>query len=71
MASQLKDLPEERRKAVDNFLSVFKRSKEKEIERFHKELPGGRVVVFTNSDHHCFIDKESEVVREMRDFLRN
>ena len=69
MASQLKALPEERRKVVDNFLSVFKRSKEKEIERFHKELPTGRVVVFTNADHHCFIDKESEVVREMREFL--
>ena len=65
MASQLKALPEERRKVVDDFLSVFKRSKEKEIERFHKGLPTGRVVVFTNADHHCFIE-ESEVVREMR-----
>ena len=69
MASQLKALPEERRKIVDNFLSIFKHRQEKEIERFHKELPTGRVVVFTNADHHCFIDKESEVVREMRVFL--
>src|SRR4051812_31795181 len=69
MASQLKALPEKRRKVVDNFLSVFKRSKEKEIERFHKELPTGQVVVFTNADHHCFIDKESRVVGEMHKFL--
>ena len=69
MANQFKALPEPRRKALDEFLSVVNRSKEKETERFRKELPSGRVVVFTNADHHCFIDKENEVVREMRQFL--
>jgi hypothetical protein len=23
----------------------------------------------TNTDHHCFIQRENEVVREMREFL--
>jgi len=40
-----------------------------QIERFRKEIPNGRVVVFTNADHHCFIDREDDVVREMRNFL--
>jgi len=36
---------------------------------FRKELPNGRVVIFTNADHHRFIDRENEVVREMREFF--
>ncbi|HYV26319.1 MAG TPA: alpha/beta hydrolase [Candidatus Eisenbacteria bacterium] len=43
--------------------------KAREIERFRKELPAARVVYFTNADHACFIDREADVVREMRAFL--
>jgi pimeloyl-ACP methyl ester carboxylesterase len=69
MINHFRALPEPRREAMDEFLSSVKRIKEKETERFRKELPSGRVVVLTNADHHCFIERENEVVREMREFL--
>jgi len=68
-ARQLKNLSEERSKAVDDFLTEARRMKEKEIELFRKAIPNGRLVAFTNADHHCFIDREDDVVREMRKFL--
>ena len=40
-----------------------------ERELFRKAIPNGRVVMLTNADHHCFIDREDEVLREMRTFL--
>jgi pimeloyl-ACP methyl ester carboxylesterase len=69
MVNHFKSLPEPKRKAVDEFLNLVNQAKEKEIERFRKELPGARIVVLTNADHHCFIDREEEVLREMRAFL--
>ena len=65
----IKTLPEPRRKAVDDFQTTLIEIKGKELERFRKELPSARVVAFTNADHHCFIDREDDVVREMRKFL--
>jgi pimeloyl-ACP methyl ester carboxylesterase len=53
---------------AETFLNTAKKYQEQEIEYFRKEIPNGRVVVFTNADHHCFIDKETEVVAEMRAF---
>jgi pimeloyl-ACP methyl ester carboxylesterase len=68
---QFKSLTEERRKAVDDFLTEARQMKEKEIELFRKAIPNGRVVMLTNADHHCFIHREDEVLREMRAFLKN
>ena len=62
-------LPDPERKNAETFLNAAKKYQEKEIEYFRKEIPNGRVVVFTNADHHCFIDKEAEVIDEMRAFL--
>jgi non-heme chloroperoxidase len=64
-----KTLPEPRRKAMDGFQTTVIEVKAKEIERFRKELPSARIVAFTNADHHCFIDREADVLREMRAFL--
>src|SRR5262249_239748 len=66
---QLKNLSDERRKATDDHLKEARQLKEKEIELFLKAIPNGRVVMLTNADHHCFIDREDDVVREMRAFL--
>jgi pimeloyl-ACP methyl ester carboxylesterase len=62
-------LPQPSRNAVKDFQEFVSKSKEKEIERFRKELPGAKVIVLTNADHHCFIDRQDEVVREIRSFL--
>jgi pimeloyl-ACP methyl ester carboxylesterase len=70
VARQLKALPQERRKAVDDFLFEARQMKEKEAELFRKQIPRGRLLMLTNADHHCFIDREDEVLREMRAFLR-
>jgi len=67
--TQLKNLSEERRKAIDDHLKEARQVKEREIEIFRKAIPNGRVVMLTNADHHCFIDREDKVLREMRTFL--
>ena len=38
-------------------------------EHFRKEMVRGRVVEMRNTSHYCFIQREEEVVREMRAFL--
>src|SRR2546426_568913 len=69
MVERFKTLPEPRRKVMDEFLRFRSAIKEKETERFRKELPSARVVVLTNANHACFIDREHEVLREMQAFL--
>ena len=64
-----KTLPEPVRKKAEEFLSNGRQFQEQELEHFRKEIPNGKVIVFTNTDHHCFIQRENEVVREMRSFL--
>jgi len=62
-------LPDQARKNTEEFLRRGKQFQEQEIEHFRKEIPNGKVIVFANTDHHCFIERENEVVREMRKFL--
>jgi non-heme chloroperoxidase len=62
-------LPEPQRKDAQEFLKAQRRYHEQEIEHFRKEIPSGRIIVFTNADHVCFIDREPEVLRDMRKFL--
>jgi non-heme chloroperoxidase len=69
MVKQLTALSEQRRKEINDFLGECRQMKEKEIELFRRAIPNGQVVMLTNADHHCFIDREDEVVREMRAFL--
>ena len=62
-------LPAPQRKDVQEFLKAQRRYHEHEIEHFRKDIPSARVVVLTNASHTLFIDRENEVVREMRAFL--
>lgn len=62
-------LPEPQRKAALEFLKTQRKYHAQEIEHFRREIPDGRVIVFTNGDHNCFIDRENEVIGEMRAFL--
>jgi len=62
-------LPDGTRAKAQGALSKTKEFQAQQTERFRKELPSARVVVFTNADHHCFIEREDDVVREMRAFL--
>ena len=64
-----KSLPEPSRKVIEDFLRQRKAVKDKETERFRMELPRARLVMFTNANHACFIDREADVLREMRKFL--
>jgi non-heme chloroperoxidase len=69
LSDLVKTLPEATRKKAEGSLSTMKKFQEQEIERFRKEIRNGRVVVLTNADHHCFIQRQDEVVREMQGFL--
>jgi hypothetical protein len=62
-------LPEPQRKDGQEFVKAQQKYYEQEIEHFRREIPNGRTIVFTNADHVCFIDREPEVLREMRAFL--
>jgi non-heme chloroperoxidase len=62
-------LPDPQRKNAQEFLKTQRKYHEEEIEHFRGEVPNGRVIVFTSATHNCFIDRENEVVREMRVFL--
>ena len=62
-------LPEPQRQNVQEFLKAQRKYHEQEIEHFRKEIPSARVVVLANADHDVFIDREEEVLREMRAFL--
>jgi pimeloyl-ACP methyl ester carboxylesterase len=62
-------LPEAQRESVQEFLKTQRKYHEQEIEHFRKGIPNGRVVVFTNAVHQFPLDREVEVLREMRAFL--
>jgi pimeloyl-ACP methyl ester carboxylesterase len=65
----VKALPDPARKNAEEYLSRATQFTHQEIEHFRNEIPNGKIIVFTNTDHHCFISREDEVVREMRQFL--
>ena len=64
-----KTLPDSTRTNAEVSFSRVRQFQQQQIDRFRKEIPNGRVIVFTNTDHHCFIEREAEVRREMREFL--
>jgi non-heme chloroperoxidase len=72
-SSKVSDISEARpdptRTKAEDFLRTHMQFQQEEIKRFRKYIPNGKVIVFTNADHHCFIEREDEVVREMRRFL--
>src|ERR1044071_982846 len=62
-------LPQPQRQDIQALLKAQRKYHEQEIEHFRKEIPNGRVAMLTNADHACFIDREEEVLREIRKFL--
>jgi pimeloyl-ACP methyl ester carboxylesterase len=62
-------LPDSTRAKAEDYLGRHRQFQEQEMERFRREIPNGRVIELTNTDHHCFIQRENDIVREMRKFL--
>jgi len=62
-------LPEPQRQDVLRFLKTQRKYHEQEIEHFRREIPSGRVIVFTNASHQFPLDRGDEVFREVREFL--
>src|SRR5579859_5240300 len=58
-------LPEPQRQNVLGVLKAQRKYHEQEIEHFRREIPNGQVIIFTNADHTCFIDRQDDVLREM------
>jgi pimeloyl-ACP methyl ester carboxylesterase len=65
----VKALPESAKAKAEDYLSRLRQFQRQEIERFRKEIPNGRIIELSNTDHYCFIQRENEVVGEMREFL--
>ena len=59
----------ERRQFQEFVEQVWKPSKLRSIEQFRSNMIRGRIVELPNTHHYCFLDREDEVVREMRKFL--
>jgi len=62
-------LPEPQRKNTQEFLKTQRKYHEQEIEHFRREIPNGRVIVFTNAVHQFPFERENEVLCEVRQFL--
>jgi pimeloyl-ACP methyl ester carboxylesterase len=64
------DVKEEVRKQARNLLDTemipYQR---RQIEQFRKGVAKGQVIKMPNTNHYCFIERQDEVVREMRAFL--
>ena len=69
MSDVLLALPDPAQTKAEDFVTRFAQFQRQEIERFRKEIPNGRVIELSNTDHHCFIQRENEIVRAMREFL--
>jgi hypothetical protein len=41
----------------------------RQIAQFRKGVANGRVIEMPNTLHYCFIEKQEDVVREMRAFV--
>jgi len=58
------------RMAMKEYIERFNfRFKRRCIERVRSEMAGVRIVEFENTSHYCFLDREADVLREMRRFL--
>ncbi|MCI0541769.1 MAG: serine hydrolase [Verrucomicrobiales bacterium] len=62
-------LPGPERQEVLEFLKTQRKYHDQEVEHFRREIPNGRVIVFTNAVHTFAFDRDDEVLRETREFL--
>ncbi len=60
---------EVRKQAQDLLETDMLPRQRRQIEEFRKGVENARVIEMPNTRHDCFIDKQEEVVREMRAFL--
>jgi non-heme chloroperoxidase len=62
-------IPKENREKAAIFFEAYKQWRTVERERFRQGMPHARIVLMPDTSHYCFIQREGEVVREMRAFL--
>ena len=62
-------IPKENREKAAIFFNTEKQWRTAERERFRQGMPHARIVLMPDTSHFCFIQREAEVVREMRAFL--
>ncbi len=43
--------------------------KDRNVKRALEEIPDAHVIVYEDTSHYCFLDKEAEVITAMKDFL--
>lgn len=43
--------------------------KDRNVERARNEIADVQVVVFEDTTHYCFLDREDDVIASMREFL--
>ncbi|HMJ66493.1 MAG TPA: hypothetical protein VK615_14200, partial [Candidatus Binatia bacterium] len=67
----LKTLPESKRGTAEDSVKRFTDFQQQQIERFRTEIPNGKVIILTNTDHHCFIEKQSEVLHQIQQFTQH
>jgi pimeloyl-ACP methyl ester carboxylesterase len=71
MSDFLKTLPESKRAKAEDALKRVTEFQREQIERFRSEIPNGKVIILTNTDHHCFIEKQSEVLHQIQQFTQH
>ncbi len=63
-------VPEANREKAKPTIAALQQWKKVQRERFRQDLPHARIVLMPDTSHYCFIQRETEVVREMRAFLQ-
>jgi hypothetical protein len=64
-------IPNENREKATIVFKALRQWQTIERERFRQGVPHARIVLMPDISHYCFIQREDEVVREMRAFLLN
>ena len=62
-------ISKENREKATIFFKTERRWRSVERERFRQGMPHARIILMPDTSHFCFIQREGEVVREMRAFL--
>ena len=64
------DASEELQEQVTTYIERQNREyKDRNVKRARNEIPNVKAVVYEDTSHYCFLDKESEVIESMKGFL--
>ena len=65
----IRNLPDLARARASEHVDRVTHYQRQQVAKFRREILNGKIIEFIDTDHHCFIQRQDDVVREMRKFL--